>query len=68
MIIFPDKSDDVNYVLIDIFRPQKTGGLQGNWLDFRKNPEIYYSEYFNNKKDWSIVESMNGVTLFRKEN
>ena len=68
MIIFPDKSDDVNYVLIDIFRPQKTGGLQGNWLDFRKNPEIYYSEYFNNKKDWSIVESINGVTLFRKEN
>ena len=67
MIIFPDKSDDVTYVLIDILHPKKTGGLQGNWMNFRKNPEKFYNEYLNNK-DWTIVKSLKGVTLFQKVN
>lgn len=67
MIIFPDKSDDITYILIDRLHPKKTGGLQGNWMNFRKNPEKFYNEYFNNK-DWTIVKSLNGVTLFQKVN
>ena len=67
MYVFPDIHENIEYVFIDRFNKKKTGGLDGTYMKFRKNPEFYYNQYFKNS-DWMVVNEELGVTLFKRNN
>ena len=63
--VFPDEDKNIEYVLIDILNPKKTGGMDDNYLSFRLDPEFYYQKYLKND-NWTIVAEDKGVTLLKK--
>jgi len=63
--VFPDEDKNIEYVLIDILNPKKTGGMDDNYLSFRLDPEFYYQKYLKNN-NWTIVAEDKGVTLLKK--
>ena len=65
--VFPDEDKNIEYVLIDILNPKKTGGMDDNYLSFRLDPEFYYQKYLKND-NWTIVAEDKGVTLLKKNN
>jgi uncharacterized membrane protein len=65
MIIFPSPESEIEYVLIDIYNPKKSGGYYDNSM--RTNPKAEYQKYFDNK-NWMIIKEDLGVTLFKKVN
>lgn len=65
IVAFPSDDKEIEYVVIDIMNPKKTG-YGDNYLSFRLNPEKYYNKFIKND-DWLIVYENKGVTLLKKK-
>jgi hypothetical protein len=64
MMVFPKEDSTIEYVLIDIFNPKKTGA-EDTYLSFRLDPDFYYQKYLKND-NWIVVAEDKGVTLLKK--
>ena len=65
MVIFPQEDKNMEYVLIDILNPKKTGSGD-TYLSFRLDPEFYYQKYLKND-DWTIIAEDKGVILLKNK-
>lgn len=67
MLCFPDDVKRADHIIFDR-KAEKRTGCQTTFLDFRNNPERYYSEIESNGREWELLVEADGVKLFRRRN
>ncbi len=67
LLCFPDDVKRADYIVFDR-KVEKRTGCQTTFLDFRNNPDRYYSEIESDVRNWELMMERDGVKLFRRRN